>query len=310
MDKVDKKEIIIHGINCDCDKEGDGEDGDGEGKGKGKGKGKCKKCRGMSDIGGSISDGDAREHEDGKDKDGDSVPGYSNVEKEIAKQEAAEKARDHAKNAGSVPGSILRWTDNVLRPSKTDWRKVLATKVKRAVSHLRGKYDYTYSRLGRRDGGEFLFPGMVKPDVEVAVGLDTSGSISPVDIGVMLSETDKILKTCDVSNIRAVCCDAAIHSDVSIRNVKDMKYEVKGGGGTDMALLINYLDTKASGKKVPSCAIIFTDGYTGWPSSQPSFNCIIVLVGTYTSRTEIPKWATVIEIDPDDLKKKHENKGF
>lgn len=247
-------------------------------------------------VGGSIADGQSREWEDGKDIDSQDFPALSDIEKEIIKRQCAEDAQKRQKEAGDVPAGVQRWAETVVS-SKTDWRKLLTNKVKKALANLYGTYDYSYSTLSRRRLPKIILPGMVSPEVHLTVVVDTSGSVSDKDLAVINGEIDKLIRTCDISQIRVVSCDATIHTDVYARNLSDLKYNIKGGGGTDMGIALSYLSKPRKGKPVPSLVIVLTDGYTPWHEHKPPFNVIVALVGDYTY-DEAPSYASLIKIDP------------
>jgi predicted metal-dependent peptidase len=297
IDKMDEEDITIHGVNCDCEEKG--EDCPSEGQ----------------QWGGSIADGESREWEDGKGAGDEELPGMTESEKELIKRACAQEAKDFAsKNPGNMPAGVLRWADIVVGPSKTDWRKILLSQIKRVFSSLRGKADYSYSRMSRRQlpgrsVNRPIFPGMVKPEINVACVVDTSGSISDKDLAYMMAEIDKVMKSCDVPRVRVVSCDSTVHSDTTVENLKDLKYDIKGGGGTDMGLALSYLSKKRKGNPVPSAVIVLTDGYTPWHKYAPPFNVVVAIIGDYTHK-EVPDYAKMVVIDPEEVQRKHQDKPF
>jgi hypothetical protein len=57
------------------------------------------------------------------------------------------------KEASDVPAGLLRWADEVLAP-KVDWRRALATELRKAVADTAGAVDYSYRRpVPSRGGG-------------------------------------------------------------------------------------------------------------------------------------------------------------
>ena len=77
---------------------------------------------------------------------------------------AAEIQRTASQEPGSVPGGWLRWAESV-RPSKVDWRKVLAAEIRSAVAFTSGMVDYSYRRPSRRPvaGGDHAHAAATDP---------------------------------------------------------------------------------------------------------------------------------------------------
>jgi predicted metal-dependent peptidase len=80
----------------------------------------------------------------------------------------------------------------------------------------------------------------------------------------------------------------------SRRDVEDL--ELRGGGGTDMTVGIAEAQQLRPG---PHILVVFTDGYTPWPTVAPSeFDSVIVVLNGGNSRTDVPGWARTIVLDP------------
>src|ERR1700761_3219772 len=62
---------------------------------------------------------------------------------------AAELQRSAGLEAGTVPAGWLRWAE-MLMPSTTDWRRVLAAEIRVGVARAAGMVDYSYQRPSRR----------------------------------------------------------------------------------------------------------------------------------------------------------------
>ena len=65
-------------------------------------------------------------------------------------QIALEIKSQHAREPGSVPGGWERWAESIL-PSRTDWRRLLASEIRRAVFRVSGQVDS--HATGGRPGG-------------------------------------------------------------------------------------------------------------------------------------------------------------
>jgi predicted metal-dependent peptidase len=87
------------------------------------------------------------------------------------------------RSRGTVPNNWVRWAEAYSTP-KVDWRKELASAIRRAAGDVRGLVDYTYRVPSRRQSafGEIVMPAMVKPNPKVAIVVDTSGSMGESDL--------------------------------------------------------------------------------------------------------------------------------
>ncbi|MCS7296540.1 MAG: hypothetical protein NZ761_14235, partial [Dehalococcoidia bacterium] len=139
---------------------------------------------------GSIVGGEERA-EDGRS--GDAGNGWtSRFEAEVMRRAVA--AAVLASAPGSVPGALRRLAEELLQPS-VDWRRELAEAVRRAVGQASGMVDYSYRRPSRRQSvvGPVVLPSLYRPQVEVAIVVDTSGSVSDELLAAALAETAAIL---------------------------------------------------------------------------------------------------------------------
>ena len=124
----------------------------------------------------------------GEDKDGKSSPSMTEAEKKELADEIKQATIQAAQSAGQgVPEAIKRMINELIAP-KMDWRDVLRTQLESSI-----KSDFTFMRPSKRSG-EVLFPGMNKDEMlNIAVALDTSGSISQTMLRDFLSEVQGIM---------------------------------------------------------------------------------------------------------------------
>jgi predicted metal-dependent peptidase len=224
------------------------------------------------------------------------VPGISPAEKELIKRATAAAIREHIRNKGTVPEHWQRWTDSILEPPKVPWQKVLASSLRMAIAYVRGKTDYTYYKQNRRQSmrPDVILPGMVQPIPNIAVVLDTSGSISDDDLHNSMSEIAGILRsTAGMAPITVLATDAQVHSITPVMQVHDLKGKILGGGGTDMSVGIERAQ-KLHPK--PHIIIVITDGWTDWPEAPPHGVKVIVCI-LPGGKDTVPEWASKIIMD-------------
>jgi predicted metal-dependent peptidase len=224
------------------------------------------------------------------------VPGISPAEKELIKRATAAAIREHIKDKGTVPGHWQRWADSILEPPKVPWQRVLTSSLRMAIAYVRGKADYTYYKQNRRQSmrPDVILPGMVQPIPNIAVVLDTSGSISDDDLRKALSEIAGILRsTAGMAPVRVLTTDSQVHSITPIMQIHDLKGEILGGGGTDMGVGI---ERASKLRPKPHIIIVITDGWTDWPEVPPHGIKVIVCI-LPGGKDTVPEWASKIIIE-------------
>lgn len=265
--------------------------GAGAGKGKGNapqpGNGQCGGCAGNPHPGEAPAPPTA-----GGKKDAE--PGLSQAEMEATRHKVASDIRDHAKTQGDVPGHLKDWAQAILNP-KVDWRKVLRSAIRHAMADIAGMVNFTYQRPSRRTMPKVILPSLRQPVPNIAVVVDTSGSMSDNDLAMVLGEVNGVLKQCGQrTGVDAIVCDATVHS--ARRVFKADQIVMAGRGGTDMRIGVQ----AALERPVrPHAVIILTDGYTPWPAEAPSgVRIIAALVGkSRCDASHVPTWIKVVEVD-------------
>lgn len=222
--------------------------------------------------------------------------GVSNAVAEAVRRRTATRVRQHAqgKGRGIVPAGMVLWAEDYLTPTY-DWRKELAARLIRSLSHLPGREDYTYRRPSRRHeqrrGGP-LIPGLVVPEPpRVDAIVDTSGSMADV-IGNALAETEGILR--NRANTRVLFCDADVYDPQRGRSAKHLT--VMGGGGTDMRVAMK---RSADLRPRSDIQIVITDMGTPWPAKPYRPQQKVIIVGCTpepTPEDQRPGWAKYVHV--------------
>ena len=225
--------------------------------------------------------------------------GLSPEDASLTRSQTAREIQDHAaKHPGTVPGSLLRWANDVLTP-KIPWQSEFKAVINAVTAGKLGMADYSLSRMNRRSHAyePFIFPAMVDPILRIGVVIDTSGSMQPDQLSAALAEVKGILKSCaGEDGIHVYSADACIQSAQKVFSARSI--QLKGGGGTDMAEAIEMID---SSREKFDYVVVITDGLTPWPPSAPrTFKTIVVLVGEPHGVEAPPAWARVIRVPSDD----------
>lgn len=266
----------------------DEESGPGEGKPK-VGHGDCGSCAG----------GPQREWEQGPPESGsaesETAPGLSEAELECIRQTVANDIRDREKTRrGTVPSDWVSWAEARLSP-QVDWRRKLAG-LFRGAGRRCGCDDYSYSSPGRRRLPGIVLPRMVSPDLEVAVIVDTSGSMSIDHLNAALSETQCLVRQQGVDEVWLIEVDAKVHEAKRVRDVRGR--ECKGRGGTDMRV---GFEACLKLRPRPQVVVCMTDCETPWPKEFPirTIICSIERNSYRRGSQKIPSWADLVEVELD-----------
>jgi predicted metal-dependent peptidase len=197
---------------------------------------------------------------------------------------------------GTVPRGLQRWAEEILG-ARVDWRRVLAAEVRRGLASVAGAVDYSYQRPSRRASvvPDVILPTMRRPVPELAVVVDTSGSMPEGLLGRALAEVDGILRLVGLGQRRVpvIACDAAVHSVRRVTNSRQV--ELLGGGGTNMG---EGIEAARGLRPPPSMVVVLTDGFTPWPDRPPSGLRVLIGLLREGGRTP-PDWARVVRIEAD-----------
>lgn len=231
---------------------------------------------------------------EGDSKGGEGPEQYTAEEKEKIKQEFQNAVMQSAKaaGAGNLPGGVKRLLNDLLNP-QLDWRELLAMQVQSVI-----RSDYTYQTPSRKgqDAG-FYLPGMDRETtIDIAMAIDTSGSMSDAMLLDILSETKGVMDQYTDFKIHLFCFDTDVHNpqEFTTSNMDEfLQYEPAGGGGTEFDCVFDYM--KQEGIQ-PKKLVMFTDGYPwgSWGDESYCDTLFIVHGGGYGGKTpEAPFGITV-----------------
>jgi predicted metal-dependent peptidase len=232
---------------------------------------------------------------DGVPRPDDGPPALPAWQAELLRRQVAQDVIAYGKQAGTVPGGLLRWAEEVLSP-KVNWRAVLAAELRRAVAEVSGAVDYSYRRPSRRAAvaGDVVLPALRRPVPEVAVVCDTSGSMSEDLLAAALAEVEGLLRALGMARqVRVLACDTAVGPAQRVNSARQV--QLVGGGGTNMGTGIA---AAAALRPKPAVTVVLTDGYTPWPSQAPKGTRVVIgLLGP--GAPAAPDWARSVRVDPD-----------
>jgi predicted metal-dependent peptidase len=239
--------------------------------------------------------------------DGDQSPGEGEAptdgkfpdEREAARnwRQMAAQAEHNARSAGDKAADILGRILHV-PPSRVKWQHILRGACARALAE-RGRDDVSWSRRNRRSfGGEFILPGGITYRAQVAVAVDTSGSVSDESLEQAVSEIESISAATRVA-IFLTTHDAEVHYAGWVRPGARRDAVAKtmiGRGGTLFTPAYEAIE-KAS-KKFDH-AVHLTDGMPceEWPERPRNCRKLVVALIGCKATSEVPADATVVEAE-------------
>jgi predicted metal-dependent peptidase len=189
-----------------------------------------------------------------------------------------------ADGAGNLPAGVRRILKDLTEP-KMNWRELLRMQLESTI-----KSDYTWMRASRKGWDmDAVMPGMkLEPMIDIAVAVDTSGSIGGPMLRDFMSEIQGIMESFPAYRIHVVSFDTETYNPVqydsdNLDTICD--YEPAGGGGTDFDCVYRYLkDNEIEPKRL----VMFTDGYPfGSWGDENYTETVFILHGTTTI---VPPW--------------------
>jgi hypothetical protein len=201
--------------------------------------------------------------------DWESGDGMTTEEKEALARDVDQALRQGAILAGKMSANIPREVTDALQ-AKVDWREALREFI---TSFCQDKDESTWRRPSRRWIGEDVYmPSLIGESVgRIVVGIDTSGSIGPQEIGQFLGELRKICETVRPEGIDLLYWDTQVcqHEKYAQDQLDNLLSTTKprGGGGTNPQCLPDYIKNH---RIKAECAVVLTDGYvSSWGNDWP-----------------------------------------
>ena len=171
------------------------------------------------------------------------------------------EAATRAKQSGEgLTEGIERQIGKLLSP-KQNWRSILQREIRQECP-----VDYSWATPSRRshEYGIYL-PSMKKESINLAIAIDSSGSVDSEELNRFLSTTYDIIQSFQNVNMTVIICDDHIQSvhEFTNANLMDIKkIKVRGEGNTDFQPPIDFVAKKKLDTKL---LIYLTDGYSKKP---------------------------------------------
>lgn len=220
--------------------------------------------------------------EEGNEEKG---PSGTKIQEEAKREEMRQEwkrrmieAAENARMQGNLPAGMDAVIEELTEP-KLDWKSLL-----RRVISKNSRNDYTYYRPNKRYG--IIYPTLRNPEINVAIGVDTSGSIRDSELSMFLSEIKSIANTFDEFKLLLMAGDTEVHTEVEAHDMKSIegfRENLQGRGGTDYRPFFERADDESD----INALIVLGDSFGEMPDHD-SFNFDTVWVFTERDHKEIP----------------------
>jgi predicted metal-dependent peptidase len=200
-------------------------------------------------------------------------------------QERLAAAAMEAQASGRLGASWQSVLGDLAQPQLA-WRALLDRFV-RAVA----REDYSFARPARREGAAIL-PGPSSAEIEVVLGLDTSGSIALEDFRRFVEEMDA-LKGQVRARVTLLACDMRLAPGAPWRFEPweriELPRELAGGGGTRFTPVFEWIE---AGGARPDALVYFTDALGEFPEREPPYPVLWLVQGN----APVP-WGERVQLD-------------
>ena len=182
-------------------------------------------------------------------------------------------AAQQAMQAGKLDGDMARMVDFLLQP-QLPWRN-LVSRYLNAIA----RDDYSYTRPSTRRGDPAIYPSLRSAQLDIAIAIDTSGSISRNEINEFVSEIDA-LKGQMRARVTLLACDSDLAKGCPwvFEPWEDFTFpeSIKGGGGTSFTPVFDWAYKQ---DKIPDILVYFTDADGEFPKVEPDFDVLWLVKG-------------------------------
>ena len=232
-------------------------------------------------------DGDGDGSQNSQNGNSTHRPGISKADRDAIRDELRESMLNAVagSGAGNLPAGIQRMVNELTNP-KMDWRQLIQMKIPSLI-----KNDYSYMRPNRKYAQSgIIVPGVRYDDtIDIAIAIDTSGSISMEQMKEVLSEVVGMMDMYDDFTMHIWQFDTNVYEPAHF--TKDtsseiMDYPLRGGGGTDFDANWKFMNEEGI---EPKLLIVFTDGepYGSW-GDENYCDTLWIINNKYNKQIEPP----------------------
>ncbi len=206
------------------------------------------------------------------------------IEKEW--KERLAKAAHEARGRGNLPGSVSKMIEDILEPM-INWKLLLRDMIKSS-----SRNDFRFFPPSKKHIWQNVYlPSIHGEKLEIAVAIDTSGSVSDEEFCELLAEIRGITEQFEDYEIHILLCDTSVHDYLLISSTDPWpKRFRKMGGGTSFIPVFEYI--QQNDLRISALAYL-TDGDGAFPDHEPEYPVLWIL---NNNKAEVP-WGTAIKME-------------
>lgn len=187
------------------------------------------------------------------------------IKREQQIRQRVAQAANIARMAGKMPAGLERFIDAVLNP-RVPWQQMLQEYMTRIV-----KSDESWAKRNRRFQHVYLPSRFSETMGPIGLIGDTSGSITNEDLNMVAAEFRSIAEECKPERVHMLWADTQVAQHDIFEAGDELRFNAKGGGGTDMRVPLTYIADHEC-----EVVVLITDGYTPWPKEDSPYPLIVV----------------------------------
>lgn len=181
---------------------------------------------------------------------------------------AIQSAANQAKARGTLPAGLQAFIDEFLEP-QVNWEEQLRT----AIVMRSNPETFDWNKANRRQ----LLRGLYMPRRvgrtcgPVAIGIDTSGSVSNEELSAFMGESSAILSDVNPEKVYVIWCDAVVERVDELDSAEDLLQLTKaegipGRGGTAFSPVFEHVRDNIDDEV--AFIIYMTDGHAPFPEAE------------------------------------------
>lgn len=217
------------------------------------------------------------------DRDSDDRRDDENLDEKLSRAQREKRSSEALEKSDPLSEAIHRLIQPKRR-SLIDWRRELNERI--------GGYyvsDYTLIPPSKKllHDGVYL-PGVHSRHLELAIAIDSSGSVDEVLLSQFIAEVESITELFGSYTIDLIVCDDRIRSHTRFERGESITYTLSGGGGTDFNPVFELIETWVHRPKI---LLYFSDLDGKFPPYEPPYEVLWIA----PMNVEVP-FGRVIEI--------------
>ncbi|WP_345970660.1 VWA-like domain-containing protein [Sulfurimonas sp. HSL1-6] len=237
-----------------------------------------------------FNENNQRKRDELKNAEGDHDPDKLRPQMEVENSvdeslfEHFEKAvREMLEQQGDTPLGLERFFVPATQ-SVVDWRSELFHALSR---HL--KSDYRMLPPSKKLLYNHIYlPSSTSETLDIVIAIDSSGSVDEVLLGRFIAEVESLLETFNDYRIELLVCDAKVQSHRQFYPGEPLRFELKGGGGTDFRPVYEWTERYAP---MAPLLLYFTDCDGRFPDREPLIDTVWI---TPETESEVPFGQTIV----------------